>query len=471
MLSGDNGILQRATDAKTKSDEAQIKERIQLAYHSALTKDITGESGELTMPTLQEALNNEFTGKTVTITPSVDNKEWIIKVDEVEETVPAGKDTTPQVATLPSRDGTNPYLPSSSFSQLDGTDLSTGLVITDEVNEDGNSIGNEYVWIEVPRTASTYGNSFNLNYDFDNMTEEQKNTAYSAIATALRSYVSDIITETDGSEVSRNNKTTTVGFSDTWYLGCGIADSSAYITLYNKMLKSIYENGGFWIGRYEAGMTGDTGRVDENVSIDGVIPLSKPNLIPIFYVTCNQAQTISTRVENKGIYNSSLMFGIQWDLVLKHLKNKGISPNLLTEDSSSWGNYSNTTNATLTGGKYTQYMNSSYQPAFNKNWYAYNVDLGEIVKNNVFNNVGMPLSVLLTTGSSNKFSQKNIFDLAGNLFEWTLETDSVSEYSNHTVGRGGSYYSGTGSNCPVSFRNNGNSTFSNEYYGFRVSIY
>ncbi len=37
MLSGDNGVLQRATDAKTKSDEAQIRERIQLAYHSALT--------------------------------------------------------------------------------------------------------------------------------------------------------------------------------------------------------------------------------------------------------------------------------------------------------------------------------------------------------------------------------------------------------------------------------------------------
>ena len=91
MLSGDNGILQRATDAKTNTDNAQIKERIQLAYHSALTKDITGENGELTMPTLQEELNNEFTGKNVTITPSADNKEWTINVDDVEETVPAGK--------------------------------------------------------------------------------------------------------------------------------------------------------------------------------------------------------------------------------------------------------------------------------------------------------------------------------------------------------------------------------------------
>ena len=31
MLTGDNGVLQKATDAKTKSDKSQIIERIQLA--------------------------------------------------------------------------------------------------------------------------------------------------------------------------------------------------------------------------------------------------------------------------------------------------------------------------------------------------------------------------------------------------------------------------------------------------------
>ena len=73
-LTGDNGVLTKASDAKIKNDEAQTKERIQLAYHSALTKDITGKNGELTMTTLQTELNNEFVGKTVTITVSADNK-------------------------------------------------------------------------------------------------------------------------------------------------------------------------------------------------------------------------------------------------------------------------------------------------------------------------------------------------------------------------------------------------------------
>ena len=91
MLSGDNGILQKATTAKENTDSAQIKERIQLAYHSALTKDITGENGELLKSTLQTELDNEFIGKVATIEDSADKKDRIIKVDNVEVSVKAGK--------------------------------------------------------------------------------------------------------------------------------------------------------------------------------------------------------------------------------------------------------------------------------------------------------------------------------------------------------------------------------------------
>ena len=90
------GILKRATDAKVNSDETQIKERIQLAYHSALIKDLTGENGELTNTTLQEELDKEFVGQTVTLNPSEDKKEWIISVDNIDVVVKAGKDTTPK---------------------------------------------------------------------------------------------------------------------------------------------------------------------------------------------------------------------------------------------------------------------------------------------------------------------------------------------------------------------------------------
>ena len=91
MLAGDNSILKRATDAKTKSDEAQIRERIQLAYHSALTKDLTGDNEVLTEDTLSKELEKELKDKTFTIIPTEDKKQWVIKVDNVEVSVIAGQ--------------------------------------------------------------------------------------------------------------------------------------------------------------------------------------------------------------------------------------------------------------------------------------------------------------------------------------------------------------------------------------------
>ena len=87
MLSGDNSILSRATNAKTKSDEAQIKERIQLAYHSALT----GGQGNYTKDSLMEELENEF--KTDYDVDDSNDENWIMKAQGQEVTIPAGEKT------------------------------------------------------------------------------------------------------------------------------------------------------------------------------------------------------------------------------------------------------------------------------------------------------------------------------------------------------------------------------------------
>lgn len=90
MLSGDNSILQKATDVKTKSDEAQIRERVRLAYNSALTRDLTNGNSELQKPTLDDEINKEF-GTSGKVKESGD--EWIIFVDEIEiERLPAAKE-------------------------------------------------------------------------------------------------------------------------------------------------------------------------------------------------------------------------------------------------------------------------------------------------------------------------------------------------------------------------------------------
>ncbi len=89
MLSGDNGVLQRATDAKTKSDEAQIRERIQLAYHSALT----GGKGSYTKESLEDELENEFGENNYSVDDS-DNTNWILSAQGQNVTIPAGIKTT-----------------------------------------------------------------------------------------------------------------------------------------------------------------------------------------------------------------------------------------------------------------------------------------------------------------------------------------------------------------------------------------
>ena len=77
-----------------------------------------------------------------------------------------------------------------------------------------------------------------------------------------------------------------------------ISDERYWIGWINMVLKSVYENGGFWIGRYEAGIT--TNRTSKNEEITAE-PLSKQGTVenavyPYTYVTCSQAQTIAEHV-------------------------------------------------------------------------------------------------------------------------------------------------------------------------------
>ena len=100
MLSGDNGILQKATTAKENTDNSQIQERINLAYHSSL---VDGE-GKVTEESLESELKKEFNKTTLDEgwldKTSVEGK-WKITIDDVSLNVPAGKETPPEPITLP----------------------------------------------------------------------------------------------------------------------------------------------------------------------------------------------------------------------------------------------------------------------------------------------------------------------------------------------------------------------------------
>ena len=329
--------------------------------------------------------------------------------------------------TVSSKKTTKPYLP-TGFTQVSGTTLKNGLTIQD-------STGNQYVWIEVPMTEEVYPTA---GLSITNFTEEE----YTAIETDLHTY-------TDVYRDGTSNK-------DEYYSEVGLTNDQ-YTNLKKTMLKSVYQNGGFYIGKYE---TGIENKPKTSYSVDTApteTPVIKRNAYPYNYVTCSQAQTLASNMES-GNHTSSLMFGVQWDLVLKYLETKGTSQMDLKTDSTSWGNYTNSAwNITNSNSKYAIYDGKLK----NFDWTsgAYGIKDSDTM-------------VLLSTGASDDFSKQGIYDLAGNVFEMTLEhTNSISRARPRgtCTARGGGFYSWEDKN-PVSVRLD-ISEIEFICNGFRVSLF
>ena len=321
-------------------------------------------------------------------------------------------------STSVSSNETRPYLP-TGFTQVKGTTLKNGLTIQD-------STGNQYVWVEVPKTGKVYPTA-GLNIT------EFTTDEYTAIEADLHTYT----------DVYRDGTI----YKDEYYSGVGLT-SDEYTNLKKTMLKSVYQNGGFYIGKYETGIENAPKTDGDENTAPTEIPVIKQNAYPYNYVTCSQAQKLANMMES-GSYNTSLMFGVQWDLVLKHLENKGVKQSLLKNDSKTWGNYTNnlwsSTNA-----------DSKYAIA-GQDWV-----IGPYGEKNVIG------GILLSTGASDTFSKQGIYDLAGNVWEWTLEYTTNPNYP--SARRGGCNFN-IGAECTATSRNNSETSDMYRSTGFRTALY
>ena len=320
---------------------------------------------------------------------------------------------------------TEPYLP-TGFTKVEGTSLANGYTIQD-------STGNQYVWVEVPKTSEVYPTA-GLNIT------GFSNDEYAKIETDLHTYTKDY----------RKS-----GWEDEYYSdeATGLT-SEKYTALKQKMLKSVYKNGGFYVGKYETGIESAPKTEGNPNSEPTENPVIKQNAYPYNNVTCSQAQTLASKMES-GNYTSSLMFGVQWDLVLKYLETKGTAQADLKKDSTNWGNYKdNLWNITNENSKYAILNTSNYT-------------LGDWT-NGAYGKKDSNKSVLLSTGASETFSKQGIYDIAGNVYEWTLEYTSDS--SNPCAKRGGGYHR-NGSNTPAAYRDYNLTTYFNDNLGFRVVLY
>ena len=391
-LSGDNGILRKATEAKEQTNQKNDEETEKIGgYESTIDQYVDGNGGG----------SGGGTGTNFTNVNTADSN-------------PAGA------------------VPANST--VVEADANKGIVIKDKNN-------NEWVWIEVPKTTV-----------FSDLTIDTTNTLTDQNYTDIKNKLIDYAATYRKGKASQS-----YNWTDEYYNGCGMT-SDEYTAAYQKMLKSVYTYGGFWIGRYEAGIEGTTTETTNartsssaRISVEtSPKAISQKDAIPYNYVYCSEAQTLAKEMTPNSNYTSSLMFGIQWDLVCKYLEVKGkLSTADIKSNSSAWGNYSNV-KRTISSEKAKQTTNSG------STWTAITGTKPASI-------------VLLTTGASDETNKMNIYDFAGNEYEWTLEhATSYSDYP--CADRGGLCY-GSGSDYPASYRDYSGTTNSSLSIGFRPALY
>ena len=308
---------------------------------------------------------------------------------------------------IPIDTATSTWGDGSSAPSQDSVDH--GLVIKDEKN-------NEWVWIPVDKAT--------LATMYEESSDEKTlcgTTGETAVKTKLYSKSITIGTDSNKKTISRTTPGTTADpyyrepdlvigndsasydAKDTYYktiLGdTGTKEQLAqlFVDEYKAMIESVSKYGGFYIGRYELSEAG--------------VKKDQPTLISTnwynLYKECKELNA-SDKVETRMIW------GCQWDVACNFIANKGDKKSIT--DSSSWGNYKGTSVKADDGTTEIKASGTSEK---------------------------------LNTGKTTFTMANNIYDLAGNCWEWTQEAYGTFG----RAGRGGCCIN-YGSGNPASVRTN-----------------
>ena len=188
--------------------------------------------------------------------------------------------------------------------------------------------------------------------------------------------------------------------------------------------------------------------------------VEKANSIPYYHTDYYTAVEMSKRLYSNNSYvQSGLITGTQWDMMMKFLSD---SSDYSDMKSTQWGNYDNVSLSNLRG-YYTNVNTSNASTDGFKSTEGFTT------------NSGTSSWVILTTGTTEQVLRKGLYDVAGNLWEWTQEASYLANlgyntsYNTYSL-RGGSFNGAYESN-PACYRVSFCATATYTDYGFRPVLY
>ena len=257
--------------------------------------------------------------------------------------------------------------------------------------------------------------------------------------------------------------------------------------------ESVNTNKGFYVARYEAGIPenasfyaskeGDSYKlsIEKNKTGNGAVeykPVSKKGYPAWNFITQTNAKTVS---ENMYSGTSYLIDSHAWNYICKYILKEKAKKNIT--DSHDWGNYVDNTT--------TKYENLDVLYAvheYNNGWKKY-ADGDTSGNNSKYHKGLVPVGTApkgngnnrleLATGASEDFKAYNIYDMAGNMWEWTTETSTEivqnDKNENKTTTYAdlrGSGFNHNGAEFPVVLAvGDGPIDTLSVYFGFRVVLY
>ena len=334
-----------------------------------------------------------------------------------------GKRNTNNFTTIRSSDGVDVPVPTgyTASSASDENSVNGGFVIyegteavTDSNKWEAQCNRNQYVWIPIADISDMYWR--------DQTTGKKYGTQYTFNSS---SYTKNVTLKQEPQTTRYDIQSTNL----TQYLN-GMTREDFLMEMeidFDKMLNSVATYGGFYIGRYQAGDLAQATPVVKRMNTD----IGSQT----WYTMWKKARKLTGT--SAGV---QMIWGIQWDETMKWLIDTGEKTYAeIGSDSTSWGNYYN--------NSFTYYTNTSKSTATKS-------------ANN---------STRIPSGAYEGANANNVFDLAGNVWDWTLESNG-SGTGDVRYRRGGSY-SNFGYFSPAAHRSYGspNDSYGND--GLRCALY